>query len=154
MEMKDSVTIPADRKRVWDALNDPEILRQCIPGCEELDMLSPTELRAQVLLKIGPIKVRFSGDVTLSELDPPNSYVLSGEGKGGVAGMAKGAARVKLTEATAGQTLLEYEARVDIGGKIAQLGARLLDTTATKLTRKFFEDFSQIVSNKRDSIRP
>lgn len=148
MEMKDAVTIPADRKLVWEALNNPEVLRQCIPGCEELEMISQTELRAQVLLKIGPIKARFAGDVTLSDLNPPNGYVLSGEGKGGVAGMAKGAARVKLREEPAGQTILEYEARVDVGGKIAQLGARLLDSTAKKLTRKFFEDFSQVVSNK------
>lgn len=148
MEMKDAVTIPADRKLVWEALNNPEVLRQCIPGCEELEMISQTELRAQVLLKIGPIKARFAGDVTLSDLNPPNGYVLSGEGKGGVAGMAKGAARVKLREEPAGRTILEYEARVDVGGKIAQLGARLLDSTAKKLTRKFFQDFSQVVSNK------
>lgn len=148
MEMKDSVMIPADRQLVWEALNDPETLRQCIPGCEELEMLTPTELRAQVLLKIGPIKARFAGAVALSELDPPNSYVLSGEGKGGVAGMAKGAARVTLGEAEDGQTLLEYNARVDVGGKVAQLGSRLLDSTAKKLTRKFFEDFSEIVSRK------
>ncbi|MDR6755410.1 carbon monoxide dehydrogenase subunit G [Mycoplana sp. BE70] len=151
MQMKDSVAIPADRRLVWEALNNPEILRQCIPGCEELEMISQTELRAQVLLKIGPIKARFAGEVTLSDLDPPNGYVLSGEGKGGVAGMAKGAAHLKLREEPVGHTILEYEARVDVGGKIAQLGARLLDTTATKLTRKFFEDFSQLVSNKSDN---
>lgn len=150
MEMKDSITIPADRELVWRALNDPEILRQCIPGCEKLEMISQTELQAQVLLKIGPIKARFAGDVTLSEFDPPNGYILSGEGKGGVAGMAKGVAHVKLREETTGQTLLEYEARVEVGGKIAQLGARLLDATATKLTKKFFEDFGRIVSDKSD----
>ena len=146
MEMKDSVTIPAARALVWRALNDPEVLRRCIPGCEELEMASETELKAVVVLKVGPIKVRFTGDVTLGDLDPPRGYVLSGEGKGGVAGMAKGTARVRLEEAAADQTILVYEARVDVGGKIAQLGARLLDSTATKLTRKFFDDFNEIVS--------
>ncbi len=146
MEMKDSVTIPAARAVVWRALNDPEVLRRCIPGCEELDMISATELKAVVVFKAGPIKARFAGDVTLGDLDPPHGYVLSGEGKGGVAGMAKGAARVRLEEAAADRTVLEYEARVDVGGKIAQLGSRLLDSTAKKLTRKFFDDFSEIVS--------
>ena len=146
MEMRDSVTIPTDRATVWKALNDPQVLQQCLPGCEELEKVSDTELRAKVLLKIGPIKARFAGDVTLSDLDPPQSYVLSGEGKGGVAGIAKGTARVALRETPDNQTILDYEARVDVGGKIAQLGARLLDATATKLTRKFFDDFSRIVS--------
>lgn len=146
MEMRETVTIQADRETVWKALNDPEILARCIPGCEKIEKKSPIEFAAEVVLKIGPIKARFNGEVTLSELNPPNSYVLSGEGKGGVAGMAKGAASVELTEQADGTTLLSYEARVDVGGKIAQLGARLLNSTATKLTRQFFTDFGQIVA--------
>lgn len=141
----DTITIPADRGVVWEALNDPEVLRQCIPGCERLEKASATDLNAEVLLKVGPIKARFQGEVTLSELDPPNGYVLSGEGKGGMAGMAKGSARVRLDEQADGTTRLTYEARVDVGGKIAQLGSRLLNSTATKLTRQFFAEFSRIV---------
>lgn len=148
MEMSDSVTIAADREIVWHALNDPQVLRRCIPGCEQLEMISPTELNAKVVLKIGPIKARFDGDVTLSDLDPPRGYVLSGEGKGGVAGMAKGAAHVQLTQEVPGETVLTYEARVDVGGKIAQLGSRLIDSTATKLAKQFFDDFNRIVSSE------
>jgi uncharacterized protein len=152
MDMKDAVEIPAIPALVWDALNDPEVLRQCIPGCETLEMVSPTLLNAKIVLKVGPIKAPFSGEITLSELDPPNGYVLSGEGKGGVAGMARGTARVRLKEFPAGYTVLEYDAKVDVSGKIAQLGARLLDSTARKLTKRFFAEFSRTFEQDANPI--
>lgn len=146
MELKDAVAIPAPRETVWAALNDPEVLRQCIPGCQELTQDSPEELAAKVTLKVGPIKAKFSGGVTLSEINAPESYVLSGEGKGGVAGFAKGSAAVQLEEVSEAETILHYDARADVGGKIAQLGARMLDSTAKKLAKKFFADFAAHVT--------
>lgn len=151
MELNDAVTIPASRDDVWRALNDPEMLRQCIPGCEELLQHSPTEMSAKVVLKVGPIKARFAGDVTLSEIEPPVGYVLSGEGKGGVAGFAKGAADVRLEEVSPNVTVLRYSARADVGGKIAQLGSRLLDSTAKKLAKRFFDDFSALVAARSEN---
>jgi len=147
MEMNDSVTIPAARETVWQALNDPDVLRQCIPGCEELTQDSPTEMAAKVTLKVGPVKAKFAGEVTLSEINAPEGYVLSGEGKGGVAGFAKGSASVRLEEVTPTETVLHYDAKADVGGKIAQLGSRLLDSTAKKLAKKFFDDFSAVVTD-------
>lgn len=146
MELKDAVTIPASRETVWRALNDPGVLRHCIPGCEELERNSPTELAAKVTLKVGPIKARFAGEVTLSEINAPEGYVLSGEGKGGAAGFARGSATVRLEDVSANETVLLYDAKADIGGRIAQLGARLLDRTARKLARKFFDDFAAQVA--------
>lgn len=146
MELQDAVTIPAGRETVWQALNDPGILRQCIPGCEELTQGSPTELAARVTLKVGPIKARFAGEVTLSDVHAPEGYVLSGEGRGGVAGFAKGVATVRLEQVSDAETVLHYDARAEVGGKIAQLGSRLLDGTARKLARKFFDDFAALVS--------
>ncbi len=146
MELKDVVTIPAPRETVWQALNDPGVLRNCIPGCEELERHSPTELAAKVTLKVGPIKARFAGEVTLSDINAPEGYVLSGEGKGGAAGFAKGSAAIRLEDVSANETVLLYDARADVGGRIAQLGARLLDRTARKLARKFFDDFAAQVA--------
>ena len=146
MNFKDSVTIPSDRAAVWSALNDPDVLRQCIPGCEELEQQSPDHMTAKVSLKIGPIKARFAGDVNLTDINPPESYVLSGEGKGGIAGFAKGSAQVRLEETGPSETVLHYEAAADVGGKIAQLGSRLLDSTAKKLARQFFDDFQAVVT--------
>lgn len=146
MELSDAITIPASRDIVWQALNDADILRQCIPGCEDLTKDSPTEMAAKVTLKVGPIKAKFAGNVTLTEISPPEGYVLSGEGKGGVAGFAKGSALVRLDAISDTETVLHYTAKADVGGKIAQLGARLLDSTAQKLARKFFDDFSQAVA--------
>lgn len=145
MQMSDSRLIPAPRDVVWAALNDPEILKRAIPGCESLDMASPTEMTATIKLKIGPIKATFTGKVTLSDLDPPNGYRISGEGSGGVAGFAKGGASVKLTDEDEG-TRLAYEVDAQIGGKLAQLGARLIDSTATKLAGEFFDNFAAALS--------
>jgi len=138
MDMSGSQRIEASRERVWEALNDPAVLRQCIPGCESIDKVSPTEMNAKAVLKIGPVKASFTGKVTLSDLDPPNGYTITGEGQGGVAGFAKGGAKVRL-EADGEATILHYEAKADVGGKIAQLGARLIDGTAKKLAGDFFD---------------
>jgi carbon monoxide dehydrogenase subunit G len=144
MEMNGSHIIPASREVVWEALNNPDILRACIPGCEELEMSSPTEMSATVVTKIGPVKAKFKGDVTLENLNPPNSYTISGEGKGGIAGFAKGGANVSLTEVPEG-TKLDYDVDAKVGGKIAQLGSRLIDSTARKLADQFFSNFSEKV---------
>lgn len=141
MELSDAVTINATKDRVYEALNDPEVLKRCIPGCEELIQHSPTELEAKVVLKIGPVKAKFGGRVTLDTAGAPDAFSLAGEGKGGTAGFAKGGADVTLTEAEDG-TLLLYTAKADVGGKIAQLGSRLIMGTAKKLSASFFEKFA------------
>jgi carbon monoxide dehydrogenase subunit G len=138
--------IAASVQKVWEALNDPETLKACIPGCETLEKKSDTELAAIVVLKIGPIKARFAGEVTLKNLNPPHSYTIEGEGKGGIAGFAKGGADVNLTEEGPGVTLLKYAAKADVGGKIAQLGSRLITSTSKKLAGEFFSTFNAKVS--------
>ena len=145
MDMSGSERITAPVETVWRALNDPEILRQCIPGCETLEKLSDTEMTATVALKIGPVKARFQGAVELSDLNPPYSYTISGEGKGGVVGFAKGGADVSLAEDGPDATVLTYVVKAEVGGKIAQLGARLIDSTAKKLAGEFFTTFGQKV---------
>src|SRR5262249_43447284 len=132
MDMTGEERIAASRETVWAALNDPEVLRQSIPGCESLEKLSDTEMAAKVKLTIGPVSARFSGKVTLSEVDPPNGYRIAGEGSGGAAGYAKGSALVRLV-ADGDATLLKYEVKADVGGKLAQVGGRLIDATAKKL---------------------
>jgi len=144
MEMSGEYKINASRQQVWDALNDPEILKQSIPGCEEIEQKSPTEMAAKVTAKVGPVKAKFAGEVELTDLDPPNGYRISGEGKGGAAGFAKGGANVKLEEDGDG-TLLKYEVDAQVGGKLAQLGARLIDGTAKKMASQFFENFAAAV---------
>jgi uncharacterized protein len=143
MDMNGSATINAPLELVWKGLNDPDILRQCIPGCESLEKTSDTEMTATVVLKIGPVKARFEGAVQLSNLNPPHSYTISGEGKGGMVGFAKGGADVSLAEQPDGTTLLTYSVKADVGGKIAQLGARLIDSTAKSLAEKFFTTFGE-----------
>ncbi len=133
--------IAAPIQKVWEALNDPDVLRESIPGCQSLEKKSDTELAATVVLKIGPIKATFRGEVTLSNLNPPHSYTIQGEGKGGIAGFAKGGADVTLSEDGADTTVLKYAAKADVGGKIAQLGSRLIDSTSRKLAGQFFSTF-------------
>ena len=151
MELVDSVSISQSRDVVWRALRDPEILREAIPGCEALEEKEDGRLSATVSLKIGPVRARFSGDVEFSEVDPPDRLVLAGEGKGGAAGFAKGSARVTLEEVGPNETLLSYKAQVQVGGKLGQLGARLIDSTAKKLSRQFFDDFNAAVSTTCDT---
>ncbi|MGH6939227.1 SRPBCC family protein [Hypericibacter sp.] len=147
MEMTGEYRITAPREAVWRALNDPDVLKQCIPGCEEIVKLSDTEMTAKVVTKVGPVSARFSGKVTLSDLDPPNGYKITGEGTGGAVGFAKGGADVKLTPDETGQgTVLSYTVNAAVGGKIAQIGARLIDGTARKLADEFFGKFSALVS--------
>lgn len=144
MDMTGEERIAASRETVWAALNDVDVLRQCIPGCESLEKQSDTEMAAKVKLSIGPVNARFSGKVTLSEVDAPNGYRIAGEGSGGAAGYAKGSALVRLVEDGDG-TLLKYEAKADVGGKLAQVGGRLIDATARKLAGEFFSKFGAVV---------
>jgi carbon monoxide dehydrogenase subunit G len=146
MQMNDSQRIPAPKAKVWAALNDPDILRRCIPGCERLEMASPTEMSATVVLKVGPVKATFNGKVTLADIDAPNSYRIIGEGAGGVAGFAKGGAKVRLEEEAPDVTILHYETEAQIGGKLAQLGSRLIDSTSRKLAANFFENFAGLLA--------
>ncbi|UXN61609.1 CoxG family protein [Phyllobacterium zundukense] len=145
MDLTGEERIAASRDTVWKALNDPEVLKACIPGCESLEKISDTELEATVSVKMGPVKARFSGKVELTNLNPPSSYTISGEGKGGVAGFAKGGADVVLTDEGA-ETVLAYTVNADVGGKIAQLGSRLIASTSKKLATQFFENFNAAVS--------
>jgi carbon monoxide dehydrogenase subunit G len=141
MELKGEYRIPAPRERVWAMLNDPNVLRECIPGCESLDGSPAEGFAARVTTKVGPVKATFNGHVTLSNVKPPESYTISGEGKGGVAGFAKGGADVHLAEDGAG-TLLTYTVNAQVGGKLAQLGSRLIDSTSKKLADQFFASFA------------
>jgi len=145
MDMSGDRLIAAPKDKVWAALNDPDVLKACIPGCESIEKLSDTELKAVAAVKLGPIAARFTGKVLLSDLDPPNGYRISGEGQGGVAGFAKGGASVKLTDEEGG-TKLAYEVNAQIGGKMAQLGARLIDSTAKQMAESFFSKFSAVVA--------
>jgi carbon monoxide dehydrogenase subunit G len=145
MEMSGEYRIPASREKVWAALNDPEILKASIPGAQSLEKVSDTEMKATVVSKIGPVKATFLGNVTLSNIDPPNGYTISGEGKGGVAGFAKGGADVKLAE-DGSDTVLTYTAKAQVGGKLAQIGARLIDATAKQMADQFFGTFAQKVA--------
>ena len=147
MDMTGEYRIPASRDRVWAALNDPDVLKQAIPGCEELKRVSDDELEATVRAKIGPVSARFAGKVTLSDLNPPESYRISGEGKGGAAGFAKGGANVNL-EDEGESTLLRYTAQAEVGGKLAQIGSRLVQGSAKKMADDFFGRFAAIVSGE------
>jgi hypothetical protein len=144
MDMTGEYRLAAPRSKVWAALNDPEILKQSIPGCEEINKQSDTEMTAKVTAKVGPVSARFGGKVTLSDLDPPNGYRISGEGSGGAAGFAKGGATVKLADEGSG-TLLTYTVEAHVGGKLAQIGSRLIDATARKMAGDFFSRFAAIV---------
>src|SRR5262245_55953788 len=145
IEGEERITAPLGK--VWQALNDPEVLKACIPGCQSLEKQSDTELAATVVLKIGPIKATFAGEVTLKNLNPPHSYTIEGEGKGGIAGFAKGGADVTLSEENPDVTILKYAAKADVGGKIAQLGSRLIMSTSKKLAGEFFSTFNEKVSS-------
>lgn len=143
MTMTGEALLPAPRPDVWAKLNDPDTLKACIPGCEELEKISDTEFRATVKTKIGPVSARFKGRVNLTDLDPPAGYKIVGEGEGGVAGFAKGGAEIKLTEAEGG-TLLSYNVEAQIGGKLAQLGQRLVNGAAKKVADEFFANFAKV----------
>ena len=147
MEMTGRYQIPAPRAKVWAALNDPVVLKQCIPGCQEMEKVSDTEMTATVKTKVGPVSATFIGTITLSNIDPPNGYTITGEGKGGVAGFAKGGADVALSDDN-GVTLLTYSAKGQVGGKLAQVGARLVDATASQMADQFFAAFAKKVGSE------
>ena len=142
MKMNGEFRVPTDRETVWRALNDPEVLKECLPGCKEIEKTSDTEMTATLALKVGPVKATFAGGVTLSDLDPPNSYTLSGQGQGGAAGFASGEAKVRLEE-DGGGTVLHYDVDAKVGGKLAQIGSRLIDSTAKKLAKQFFDSLAE-----------
>ena len=145
MDMQGERRIPAPRQTVWERLNDPETLKQCIPGCETIEKVSDTEFTAKVVAKVGPVRASFAGKVTLSDLDPPSGYTITGEGTGGVAGFAKGGAKVTLDE-EGGETVLRYTVQAQVGGKLAQIGSRLIDATARKMADDFFSRFVGVMS--------
>ena len=146
MDLTGEYRIPAPRDAVWQALNDPDVLKQCIPGCESIEKLSDTEMTARVTARVGPVKATFNGKVTLSDLDPPNGYRISGEGQGGVAGFAKGGADVRLKpDETAAGTILTYAATASVGGKLAQIGSRLIEGTSKQMADQFFGKFADVV---------
>ena len=150
MTMNGEVQLPASREVVWAKLNDPEVLKGCIPGCEELEKTDEHGFRAVAKMKVGPVSARFKGKVTLSDLDPPNGYKITGEGEGGVAGFAKGGATVGLAEKDGG-TLLTYNVEAQIGGKLAQLGQRLINGAAKKLADEFFANFAKAVGGSANA---
>ena len=153
MTMTGEIQLPAPREAVWAKLNDPAVLKACIPGCEELETTEDQGFRAVARMKVGPVSARFNGKVTLSDLDPPNGYRMSGEGEGGVAGFAKGGAKVGLVEKDGG-TLLSYHVEAQIGGKLAQLGQRLINGTAKKLADEFFANFAKALRAQRTDVPP
>ncbi|PSC04357.1 carbon monoxide dehydrogenase [Alsobacter soli] len=144
MTMSGEFTLPADKATVWAKLNDPDVLRACIPGCQSLERTGDNGFAAVAKVKVGPVSATFKGKVTLSDIDPPNGYRITGEGEGGVAGFAKGGAAVKLEDAEGG-TKLTYDVEAQIGGKLAQLGGRLINGVAKKMADEFFANFAKAV---------
>jgi carbon monoxide dehydrogenase subunit G len=153
MDMTGERRIPAPRQKVWEALNDTAMLKACIPGCDSLEKIGESDLKATAALKIGPISAKFAGKVTLSDIDPPNGYTITGEGQGGVAGFAKGGASVRLVDDGDG-TLLTYDVKAQVGGKIAQLGARLIDATAKQMSDQFFDRFTAALTPTPQAAPP
>ncbi len=146
MTMTGEVTLPAERDAVWAALNDPDVLKTCIPGCQELTKVSDTEFEAVAKVSVGPVKATFKGRISLQDIDPPHAYTIRGEGQGGVAGFAKGGAKVRLEPAEGGGTTLVYDVEATVGGKLAQLGGRLVNGVAKKNADDFFACFVKALS--------
>ena len=150
MKMSGEFRVPTDRETVWRALNDPEVLKACLPGCQEIERTSETEMSATLAIKVGPVKATFSGGVVFSDLDPPKGYTLTGQGQGGAAGFASGEARVKLVEEGA-ETVVQYECDAKVGGKLAQIGSRLIDSTAKKLAKQFFDSLAETLGGGQEA---
>lgn len=149
MKLSGEQKIPASRQRVWEGLNNPEILKQCIKGCEYIGKTGDNVFSARVVAKVGPVKAGFDGEVILSNLNPPESYTISGKGEGGVAGFARGKSDVTLEEIAPQETLMRYAVDAHIGGKLAMLGSRLIDSTARSLAQEFFDKFVKLMSGER-----
>ena len=145
MEMSAEQLIPASQQQTWDALNDPAMLKQCVPGCEAIDPIGDNQYQVLMVARVGPVSAKFKGKLTLSDIQPPNSYSIAFEGQGGAAGFAKGGARVRLVAENPGTTRLSYEAKASVGGKLAQIGSRLIDAAARKVADDFFRTFNQKV---------
>ena len=145
MKMAGEFRVARAREAVWAALNDPAVLKRCLPGCQEIERISETEMTATLIVRVGPVKATFAGAVTLSDLDPPNGYTLSGQGQGGAAGFASGEARVALVE-EGGETVVRYDVDAKVGGKLAQIGSRLIDSTAKKLAGQFFDSLAETLA--------
>ena len=153
MKLTDQQIIKAPRNLVWKGLNDPKVLQQCIPGCQEVVSTSPTTMKAKVVIKLGPVKAAFSGNFELSEIKAPESCRISGKGEGGLAGFATGGAFIKLTEIDANTTQMDYDVDAQIGGKMAMLGSRLINSTASSLAEKFFEKFASVIKAENAAIK-
>jgi uncharacterized protein len=151
MKMNGSQVIDAPRGTVWRGLNDPQVLQACIPGCDKIESSSPTQMKATVVVKVGPVKASFAGEVTLSELNAPESYRISGKGQGGFAGFAEGGATVQLTALSPTQTQMDYTVDAQIGGKLAMLGSRLIDSTAQSLAGQFFTKFASLMKAEAEA---
>lgn len=151
MQMIGEYRISAPRQAVWDALNDPDVLKQCIPGCEELTRTEEGGFAAKVTARVGPVRAKFGGKVELSDIDPPNGYTISGQGTGGAAGFAKGGAKIALAEDGA-DTVLSYTVDASVGGKLAQIGSRLIDATAKKMADDFFSKFAALVGGEAPAV--
>ena len=147
MDMQGEYRISADRKTVWDALNEPEVLKACLVGCESFDKISDSDFKAKMTTKVGPIKTKFSCSIQLSDIDPPNAYTLSGQGDGGAAGFARGSVKVLLTESD-GTTLLQYTVDASLRGKIGQMGSRVVNSVARSMADKFFGNLSALVDEQ------
>lgn len=152
MDLTGEYTIPATRQEVWDALNDTEVLKLCVPGCDEMEKVSDTEFVAKITAKIGAVRAKLKGKVVLSEIDAPNGYTMTGSGQGGVAGFAKGGAKVMLSDAPGGGTLLKYEARAELGGKLAAVGSRVIQGVAKKMADDFFGAFARHLSGEVEEV--
>ncbi len=151
MDMQGEQRIPAPRAVVWAALNDPDVLKECIPGCQTIEKTSDTGFSATVIAKVGPVSAKFNGKVSLTDIDPPNGYTISGEGQGGVAGFGKGSAKVALSDDGDG-TLLRYTVNAQVGGKLAQIGSRLVDGAAAKMADDFFAKFNQVAAARAHPV--
>jgi hypothetical protein len=144
MEMSGEERISATQGETWTALNDPEILKACVPGCESIERVAENEYQVLMVARVGPVSAKFKGKLVLSDLDPPNAYAIAFEGQGGAAGFGKGSARVQLAPEGAG-TLLRYQVKASVGGKLAQIGSRLVDAAARKISQDFFAAFNETV---------
>ncbi len=147
MEMSAEQLIPASQQQTWEALNDPEMLKQCVPGCESIDPIGENQYQVLMVARVGPVSAKFKGKLTLSDIVPPNSYSISFEGQGGAAGFAKGGAKVNLVPES-DQTKLLYDVKANVGGKLAQIGSRLIESTANHMAGQFFDRFGQLIAGE------